>query len=163
MVRSIPGLTETFYGYVETTGDALLLFQGVLDGILQPCPRRLTKEEAVTSIRSGSCFVYASGNETGIKRWTDGMLWSPSRVNGEFLVYRELDVKIPSSQLRLPQMARQAKEMIETEGERVATTTKGTFLIKDNGLKKKTMSVHIGNVDWHLVSYYVKSDVDYGR
>lgn len=27
---------------------------------------------------------------TGIKRWTDGLIWSPSRILGNFLIYREL-------------------------------------------------------------------------
>ncbi|TPX32168.1 hypothetical protein SmJEL517_g04679 [Synchytrium microbalum] len=94
---------------------------------------------------------------------SDAICRSPSRINGEFLVYRELDVKISSSQLKVPSMARQAKEMIELEGERAATTTKGTFLVKENGLKKKTMSVHAGGTQWHLVSYFLSIDVDHGR
>lgn len=42
--------------------------------------------------------------KTGIKRWTDGLIWSPSRILGNFLIYRELggreslnnDNKIPT-------------------------------------------------------------------
>ncbi|KAJ6151044.1 hypothetical protein N7470_007638 [Penicillium chermesinum] len=42
----------------------------------------------------GSVFIYEE-NSSGIKRWTDGVTWSPSRILGNFLVYRELDKPFP--------------------------------------------------------------------
>jgi hypothetical protein len=36
-------------------------------------------------ITSGSVFVFDE-DESGIKRWTDGFFWSPSRILGNFLV-----------------------------------------------------------------------------
>lgn len=33
----------------------------------------------------------------GIKRWTDGLVWSPSRILGNFLIYRELDKRASGS------------------------------------------------------------------
>ncbi|KAJ3417604.1 hypothetical protein HDV05_000061 [Chytridiales sp. JEL 0842] len=47
-------------------------------------------------LTSGMVFVYGE-KESGIKRWTDGKLWSPSRIRGNFLVYNELETKIPKS------------------------------------------------------------------
>ena len=41
-------------------------------------------------ITSGSVFVFDE-EESGIKRWTDGFFWSPSRILGNFLLYRETD------------------------------------------------------------------------
>lgn len=41
-------------------------------------------------ITSGSVFVFDE-DESGIKRWTDGFYWSPSRILGNFLLYRETD------------------------------------------------------------------------
>lgn len=35
-------------------------------------------------------FVYEA-LASGIKRWTDGLTWSPSRINDNFFVYRELN------------------------------------------------------------------------
>ncbi|CAO3597762.1 unnamed protein product [Absidia cylindrospora] len=35
--------------------------------------------------------VTGTGTTIGIKRWTDGLVWSPSRIFGNFLIYRELD------------------------------------------------------------------------
>lgn len=39
-------------------------------------------------MQSGSVFVFDE-HESGIKRWTDGLIWSPSRILGNFLIYRE--------------------------------------------------------------------------
>lgn len=43
-------------------------------------------------ITSGSVFVFDE-DESGIKRWTDGFFWSPSRILGNFLLYRETEKK----------------------------------------------------------------------
>lgn len=50
--------------------------------------RRLTEIEK-KAIRPGSVFIY-SERGSGIKRWTDSKTWSPSRVLGPFLTYKEL-------------------------------------------------------------------------
>jgi hypothetical protein len=41
-------------------------------------------------IYCGSVSVFDE-DESGIKRWTDGLFWSPSRILGNFLLYRETD------------------------------------------------------------------------
>jgi hypothetical protein len=51
--------------------------------------RRLVDRER-KMITSGSVFVFDE-SESGIKRWTDGLLWSPSRILGNFLVRWKLD------------------------------------------------------------------------
>lgn len=55
--------------------------QGAIPRII----RRLTAEERKEMISSGAVFVFGA-EESGMKRWTDGRLWSPSRVTGNFLV-----------------------------------------------------------------------------
>lgn len=50
-------------------------------------------------IQSGNTFIYEE-KTTGIKRWTDGVIWSPSRILGNFLVYRELDKPFLSGEKR---------------------------------------------------------------
>jgi hypothetical protein len=82
---------ETFHGYIETTRDALLLFEACKRGIIPRTSRRLQDKERYL-IRSGSIFCFDE-HESGIKRWTDGLVWSPSRILGNFLIYRELDDK----------------------------------------------------------------------
>lgn len=82
-------IQPTFVGYISTTHDALLLFQAVLAGMLPPIARRPHGRERDDLIQSGSVFIF---NEqiSGIKRWIDGIAWSPSRILGNFLVYRQL-------------------------------------------------------------------------
>lgn len=87
-------LQPTFNGHVATTQDALVLFEACLQGHLSHVPRRPHDRERSTLIRSGSVFIYEE-NASGIKRWTDGVTWSPSRILGNFLVYRELDKPFP--------------------------------------------------------------------
>lgn len=82
---------ETFYGLIENTMDALRIFQLCREGRLQRVRRRLHERER-RLIRSGSVFVF-NEDESGIRRWTDGRLWSPSRILGNFLIYRELEKK----------------------------------------------------------------------
>lgn len=36
-------------------------------------------------IKSGAVFIF-SVEESGIKRWTEGLAWSQSRISGNFLV-----------------------------------------------------------------------------
>ncbi|EDN04591.1 protein required for yeast-phase growth [Histoplasma capsulatum] len=87
-------LEPTFTGYVATTQDALILFEACLTGILHHVPRRPHDRERSQLVKSGSVFIYEE-NASGIKRWTDGVTWSPSRILGNFLVYRELDKPFP--------------------------------------------------------------------
>jgi Gti1/Pac2 family transcription factor len=87
-------LEPTYHGYVATTQDALILFEACLTGVLPHVPRRPHDRERSHLVRSGSVFIYEE-NTSGIKRWTDGVTWSPSRILGNFLVYRELDKPFP--------------------------------------------------------------------
>ncbi|KAN0059940.1 Global transcription regulator sge1 [Thecaphora frezii] len=81
----------TFQGYVSSTQDALLIFEAVRRGIMPKITRRLREDERGL-IKSGTVFVFDE-RESGIKRWTDGLLWSPSRILMNFLVYRQIDRK----------------------------------------------------------------------
>lgn len=74
-----------FHGYVQTTGNALRLIHAARQGIIPRITRRLNEHERRTMIKSGAVFVF-SVEESGIRRWTDGRLWSPSRIVGNFLV-----------------------------------------------------------------------------
>lgn len=83
-------IVPTFYGYIGNTLDALIVIQNVLDGILEPVSRRTRERERPHLIVSGNVFVFIE-EVCGVKRWTDGLSWSPSRVLGRFLAYRKLD------------------------------------------------------------------------
>ncbi|QLL33981.1 hypothetical protein HG536_0F03060 [Torulaspora globosa] len=83
-------IEPTFRGFIEDENDALLLFQATVDGKLKHIPRRPYEIERRHLIVSGSVFVFVE-EISGIKRWTDGVSWSPSRIAGRFLIYKELD------------------------------------------------------------------------
>lgn len=61
--------------------------------MLPKITRRLRDDERKL-ITSGTIFVFDEV-ESSIKRWTDGMIWSPSRILNNFLVYREVEKKDP--------------------------------------------------------------------
>lgn len=87
-------LIPTWEGFVSSTGDALILFEAALRGDLPRTVRRPHDRERAGLIKSGSVFIYEE-NASGIKRWTDGLPWSPSRILGNYLIYRELDKPFP--------------------------------------------------------------------
>ncbi|CEG63694.1 Putative cAMP-independent regulatory protein [Rhizopus microsporus] len=156
-------VTETFHGYIETTQDVLLIFEGCRRGLLPRICRRLQEKER-NMIRSGSIFVFDE-RESGIKRWTDGRVWSPSRILGNFLIYRELDKKIPGDK-RLSGSSNGGRSfsvdgsIIDKHKERqLVGSLSDSYKFKEDGLIKKTMSITINGVAQHLISYYNPQEV----
>jgi hypothetical protein len=82
--QSPPQLDPPFRGYIETTYDSLLVFEAARRGLIPRVTRRLIERER-GMVQSGAVFVFDE-QESGIKRWTDGLVWSPSRILGNFLV-----------------------------------------------------------------------------
>ncbi|KAJ2731858.1 Gluconate transport-inducing protein [Coemansia sp. BCRC 34962] len=138
----------TYHGFIETTDDALLVFEACRLGKLQRRTRRLCDSERC-QITSGSVFVWDEG-ESGIRRWTDGKRWSPSRVSGCFLVYTELEPKSSGER--------------NTKANTASPTLHGSDETpRSGGLVKKALSLFTThNSKLHLVCYYRKEDVDQG-
>lgn len=145
-----PTSIRPFSGYVETTADALRLIQAARCGLIPRITRRLNELERRSMIKSGAVFVF-SVDESGIKRWTDGYTWTPSRISGNFLVYREVTER-PS---RSTYPASYPPEM--------AQRLDSTVALKTQGLIKKTITVKIADSDHHLICYYTQDDVRSGR
>ncbi|KAH9943693.1 Gti1/Pac2 family-domain-containing protein [Amylocystis lapponica] len=142
---------QPFHGYVETTADALCIIEAARRGHLPRITRRLNELERRSMIRSGAVFVF-SVEESGIKRWTEGLAWSQSRISGNFLVYREVTDR---SAIRSP---------IDThEARQAAHAAEGHGTLKPNGLVKKTITVKIDGSDHHLISYFTQEDIRSGR
>lgn len=191
MASSAP-LAPTFYGHIASTQDGLLLFEACLSGALNHVPRRPHDRERAGLIRSGNVFIYEE-HSSGIKRWTDGVPWSPSRILGNFLVYRELERPFPPGEKkramkrtkrspRIPKASGpyggsasgasssyDASSSFES-GSSSSPMRKDTersligslvdsYGFKEGGLVKKTVSVTIGGVSHHLVSYYTIADI----
>ncbi|TVY33766.1 Global transcription regulator [Lachnellula subtilissima] len=196
MVSASP-LSPTFYGHIASTQDALLLFEACLSGAMNHVARRPHDRERAGLIQSGNVFIYEE-HSSGIKRWTDGVPWSPSRILGNFLVYRELERPFPPgekkramkrgkkspgiSKAQVPFVASgishntgngyvpvsSATSYLDTptsnslskETERsLIGSLVDSYGFKDEGLVKKTVSVTVGGVSHHLVSYYSVADV----
>ncbi|PVH68577.1 hypothetical protein DL98DRAFT_506731 [Cadophora sp. DSE1049] len=168
-MASTSSVSPTFYGHIASIKDALLLFEACLRGTLNPVTRRPHDRERVSLIKSGNVFIYSSG----IKRWTDGVLWSPSRILGNFLVYRELERPFPRGEKRRsikrakgsPGISK--KKSFSSNANLLSNETKrsligslvDSYAFKEEGLIKKTVSVTVGGVLYCLVSYYTVADV----
>ncbi|KAH8799019.1 Gti1/Pac2 family protein [Hyaloscypha sp. PMI_1271] len=193
-MASASPLSPTFYGHIASTQDALLLFEACLSGALNHVARRPHDRERVSLIKSGNVFIYEE-HSSGIKRWTDGVPWSPSRILGNFLVYRELERPFPPGEKkramkrskRSPGIGKQepygssnnsmsggystasaaassfdapTASSLSKETERsLIGSLVDSYGFKEEGLVKKTVSVTVGGVSHHLVSYYTVADV----
>ncbi|KAK0760818.1 hypothetical protein N5P37_005755 [Trichoderma harzianum] len=170
-------LNPTFKGHVATTWDALLLFEACLQGQINHVPRRPHDRERQELISSGNIFIYEE-HASGIKRWTDGISWSPSRILGNFLIYRELDKPFPPGEKKRALKRKRGSQGVNKATPRSNSTVLDpttiardperslvgslvdSYLFKERGLVKKTISITFQGVPHHLVSYYSIEDVD---
>ncbi|KAJ2765663.1 Gluconate transport-inducing protein, partial [Coemansia nantahalensis] len=168
---------ESYYGFVSTSEDALALFEACRLGYKQRVPRRLSDSERA-AIRSGSVFVWEEC-ESGMKRWTDGRSWSPSRVQGCFLTYHEWEGRrraqrhpslhamhgfnLPANMHSLP--GQPIPMGIARYGHFIGGPTKaGSTQVqygfpKENGMLKKALSISTTDGKrLHIIAYYTKED-----
>ncbi|KAJ4260720.1 Global transcription regulator sge1 [Fusarium torreyae] len=180
-------LQPTLNGFVRTTLDALILFEACLSGRINHVPRRPHDRERTELIQSGNIFIYEE-HASGIKRWTDSVTWSPSRILGNFLIYRELDkpfppgekkralkkTKKPNGGITKPEQHRASISLpvgLEANGDTTVNEEDRAYVgslvdsypFKANGLVKKTISITYQGVPHHLVSYYNVEDAKSGR
>ncbi|KAL9708791.1 Global transcription regulator sge1 [Leucoagaricus gongylophorus] len=157
-VNPIPTWAEPpWSGWIETTGDALLILEAARRGLIPRVTRRLIDSER-KMITSGSVFVFDE-DESGIKRWTDGLFWSPSRILGNFLLYREIDKRGNGGR-----SAKEGEISVNKQRERTLLgSLTNVYRFKQDGLMKKTFSLSIGGASQHLISYYKVEDVESGR
>lgn len=175
-------LNPTFDGHIASTLDALILFEACLSGHLNHVPRRPHDRERQDLIKSGNVFIYEE-HASGIKRWTDGVSWSPSRILGNFLIYRELEKpfppgekkralkrkKCPSGGIGKPELGSRSSMSsfplpgMDSVGKDTERALIGSLIdsypFKKDGLIKKTISVTYQGIPHHLVSYYNVNDV----
>ncbi|ROW12106.1 hypothetical protein VMCG_00048 [Cytospora schulzeri] len=176
-----PPLAPTWYGIIETTEDAIRLFEAVLSGTLMHTSRRPHDRERDGLIRSGNVFIFEESS-SGIKRWTDGRNWSPSRIQGNFLIYRELGDDLPPGEKKkaIKRKREDAPEPLDgpaaanhgqaDAANQVDTLTRSllgslidSYNFKAGGLMKKTISIDFNGTSHHLVSYYSFEDGYNGR
>lgn len=143
------------HGYIESTYDALIVITGCVHGLL-PMARRRLRDHDKTHVSSGAIFVFDE-REAGIRRWTDGLVWSPSRILRNFLVYRQLDHRPHPHHLPPPAVLPSALDP-KREKALVGSLT-SAYPFKPAGLVKKTFALN----SIHLVSYFSLDDVLTGR
>jgi hypothetical protein len=89
MVKAQHAVKPTWQGFLDTTKDAMTVVEAALQGRLHQISRRPHGKEGAEMLTSGTVLVYEE-NASGIKRWTDAVHWSPSRVMNNYLIYRQL-------------------------------------------------------------------------
>jgi hypothetical protein len=67
----------------------MTIVEAALQGRLSHISRRPHDKERAEMLKSGTVLVYEE-NASGIRRWTDAVHWSPSRVMNNCLIYRQL-------------------------------------------------------------------------
>ncbi|RBR16594.1 hypothetical protein FVER53590_09150 [Fusarium verticillioides] len=183
-------LRPTYHGYVRDTTDALIIFEACLAGQLLHVPRRPHDRERQNVIKSGSIFVYEE-HASGIKRWTDSITWSPSRIMGNYLVYRQLEkpfapgekkrakgkggksttqsggISKPRQRNALPfqqglEQGNEYPSVPSDEDRQLVGSLVDSYDFKEQGLVKKTISITYNGVPHHLISYYTVEDVKAG-
>ncbi|KAF2181826.1 hypothetical protein K469DRAFT_588531 [Zopfia rhizophila CBS 207.26] len=88
-VKAQPAFKPTWRGFLDSTKDAMTIVEAALQGRLSHISRRPHDKERAEMLTSGTVLVYEE-NASGIKRWTDAVHWSPSRVMNNCLIYRQL-------------------------------------------------------------------------
>ncbi|KAH8891634.1 hypothetical protein GQ53DRAFT_746647 [Thozetella sp. PMI_491] len=137
-------LGSTYRGHVVSTRDALVLFEACLQGRINHLSRPPREDEHSALVTSGNIFIYEE-HSSGIAGWTDGIVWGPARVVGNFILHRQL-----AEALSFPGESR-------SEGSK--RNTNGHF----RGLFKQTISVLVRGVSHHLVAYFTIQDVMAGN
>ena len=139
----------TYQGYIQTSADAIKLFEACRLGLLPRIQRRLSTEERQL-ITSGSVFVWDE-QEAMMRRWTDGKLWSGSRVWRNFFLYREIKGKNNG--------AKNTRD-INTD-EKIGSDGLDGSTSKPDRLMKQLYNVttSTGN-HLHLISYYSQSHLN---
>ena len=123
---------ETYFGDINTSQDAIKLFEACRLGLLPQTQHRLSLSER-RRIRPDSVFVWNDRNGH-LRRWTDSRAWGPCRIDGRFVSYQEM-------------AGRFCKQKLNQEGA-------STYWFKSNGMVKRTFTSKTSNgTRFHLVAY----------
>lgn len=135
-----------FFGYIQTYEEACLVVHAVRLGYLDVIEGRLTPEER-ENIRSGDIFCFVESPK-GMKRWTDGKVWSPSKIHGQFLLYREVPRHMNKSAIGKRNRQKSLLGLSSSTRERLIDwNDKLSF-------SKKTISITLQNRTYHIIAYF---------
>ncbi|KAI9349215.1 Gti1/Pac2 family-domain-containing protein [Obelidium mucronatum] len=142
---------ETFFGFIKDRLDGFLLIEACIAGELKP----LQSVPLHINIRSGTCIVFAEDVTHNQSRWRDGKRWSASRINGPFLLYREIE---PSNL-----GTRKVTPKTESSYSRFDTTSfRPNTRMALNGLAKRTVSLIGSDYNrYRVINYFYPADVEH--
>lgn len=134
-----------FRGYLHSYNEASLIVHAVRLGIIEPVQERLSASDR-DKITSGCIYVFIE-DISGIKRWTDGKIWSPSKILGHFLLYKEVPKHLSKSSLK---KRSSSSKFID----------KFPVIKEENPhdefcLYKKTISIKHEKKSYHIISYFM--------
>ncbi|CCM04401.1 uncharacterized protein FIBRA_06578 [Fibroporia radiculosa] len=154
--------------HLRDARDAHTLFEAVRLGMLKLVRRRLNDYERSTYIVSGSVFVWEeSEEETGLKRWTDGRIWSQSRMREPYLFYDER-VSPDGNQTNSGQTSQSTYRFVDGPSRTWSSSAQSHFDRSDQapmGLVKQAYSAWVlvsANArprKWHLTAYFTYADL----
>ncbi|KAF1850916.1 uncharacterized protein K460DRAFT_23871 [Cucurbitaria berberidis CBS 394.84] len=183
IVKAQPAFKPTWRGFLETTTDAMTVVEASLQGRLSHISRRPHDKERAEMLTSGTVLVYEE-NASGIKRWTDAVHWSPSRVMNNCLIYRQLVRALkpeekrtalnPSCGTKRKRKTGDADSMNKVYANFAQSLTPDqqrsfcgslidSYEFKEGGLMKKTISVKYQGTHHHVISYYSLEDLVSGK
>ncbi|TPX63768.1 hypothetical protein CcCBS67573_g08596 [Chytriomyces confervae] len=143
--------SATYVGRIEDTLDAGILIEACIKGILRAVGGAM--EVSSIEIRPGTVLVIHE-RDGNIQRWRDGYHWSPSRISGGFLIYRQVERKgsVPTTETEETQTIPSA-----SDGSKL--TKAKSFTVLPDGLTKKTIGM-IGSdrQSYRVISYYETDD-----
>jgi len=139
---------KKIFGYIGNYDEAILIVHTVRLGLFETMTRRLNNEER-DGIESGDIFCFIE-NDHGMRRWTDGRVWSPSKISGEFLIYQEVPRHLSKNSLK----KRRDPSNLENDGASPSTELKKEEIIDNTTLHKKTVSIKQGDKTYHIIAYY---------
>ncbi|KAG5858602.1 Gti1/Pac2-like protein [Encephalitozoon hellem] len=136
------------FGYIKTYEEACLVVHAVRMGYLNAIEGRLTLDER-ESIRSGDIFCFIE-SPNGIRRWTDGKTWSPSKIHGQFLLYQEVPRHMNKSAIG----KRNRQKSLLGTNKRSRSREKIINWDDKLSLNKKTISIFLQNKTYHVIAYF---------
>ncbi|GAA5935534.1 hypothetical protein JCM10213_004051 [Rhodosporidiobolus nylandii] len=123
MEGELPRSGHSYFGVVSSAQEAHAILEASKLGLLPRITRRLTDDERLRFVQPGAVFVWEE-EEAGIRRWTDHIKWSPSRVSGAFLTYTEVPSRGEGS------LIKQSFSTVDSNGTKmhlIAYTSKASF------------------------------------
>jgi hypothetical protein len=166
IIKMSDNLAPSYTGILLSSLDAMVLFTLAVRNGVPLVERRPLDKERKEVIVSGNVFIYRE-KTSSIKRWTDGVTWSPSRIMGNFLVYRQLERGFPPGEKKRAAKRRTSQESFHSPSEGLLEISLNkeqerllvgslvdSYDFKPGGLIKKTISATLDGETYHLVSYY---------